>query len=153
MTTSHSSAFAGAYSDLKFVKSRQVAQVVIEIPIEDANRFLEAFGAPNPAREQWMAIAPLIGRPREREEDVATKEPQARRQWSDMRPSARAALMCKETAFWAFLKVKNEQEATAKLKRHCAIESRRELDADETKLMMFNTIESKFNEWREEKHF
>lgn len=150
MTTSHSSAFAGAYSDLKFVKSRQVAQVVIEIPIEEANRFLEAFGAPNPAREQWMAIAPLVNKP------VSTTEPQtepSRRQWSDMRPSARAALLCKETAFLAFLKVKSEQEATDRLKRHCGIQSRRELDADETKLMMFNTIESKFNAWREEKHF
>lgn len=44
-------AFKDTYSDLRFVKSRKVAQVVVELPIEEASRFVEAFGAPDPSKE------------------------------------------------------------------------------------------------------
>jgi len=143
-------AFAGTYSDLRFVKSRKVAQVVIELPIEQANRFLQAFGAPDPSSESWVAIARLNHAP-ETEEAVEPEKP--RRQWDSLRPSARAAILCGETAFLAFLKVKSKEEADAKIKQHCGVSSKRELDQDETKQMMFRTIESKFEAWREERHF
>lgn len=144
------SAFAGTYADLKFVKSRKVAQVVIEMPIEDANRFLSAFGAPDPAAEVWCAIARLNNAP---ETDDTDEPEKPRRQWSELRPSARAAMLCNETAFQAFLKVDSADQAAEKIRRHCGIESRRELDSDETRRMMFSTIESKYEQWCKEHHF
>lgn len=146
------SAFAGTYSDLRFVKSRKVAQVVIELPIEQANRFLQAFGVPDPSKESWVAIARLNHAPVEDEEEAVQPE-KPRRQWDDLRPSARAAILCGETAFLVFLKVKTKEEADAKIKQHCGISSKRELDQDETKAMMLRTIESKFEAWRQERHF
>jgi len=143
-------AFAGTYSDLRFVKSRKVAQVVIELPIEQANRFLQAFGAPDPSSESWVAIARLNHAP-ETEEAVEPEKP--RRQWNDMRPSGRAALLCKETSFMAFLKVRSEKEAVEKLRSHCGVRSRSELDEDETKRMKFEFVERDFEKWREQKHF
>ena len=143
-------AFAGTYSDLRFVKSRKVAQVVIELPIEQANRFLQAFGAPDPSSESWVAIARLNHAP-ETEETVESEKP--RRQWDSLRPSARAAILCGETAFLAFLKVRSKEEATEKLKNHCGVSSRKEFDADETKRMMFELVERDFEKWREQKHF
>lgn len=137
------SAFAGTYADLKFVKSRRVAQVVIEMPIEDANRFLQAFGAPNPAEEIWLAIAGLNHAPETHDSEQFEKPP---RHWEELRPSARCAMFCKSPAFWVWLGVTSENEAIEKVKKHCGIRSRRELDFDETKLMMFRTIESKFQE-------
>ena len=151
MTTSHSNAFAGAYADLRFVKSRKVAQVVIELPIEEANRFLSAFGAPDPSQERWVGLAPLNIRPAQ--EDLPEPDEKPRRQFNELRPSARAAIMCKEAAFWVFLKVDGESQAIAKLKRHCGIDSRRELDQDETKRMKFEMTERDYQRWREEKHF
>ncbi len=50
-------AFQGSYCDMKFIKSRSVAQVVIEIPIEQAAAFVAAFGAPDPAKECPVAGA------------------------------------------------------------------------------------------------
>jgi hypothetical protein len=143
-------AFAGTYSDLRFVKSRKVAQVVIEMPIEDANRFLVAFGAPDPGREVWCAIARLNNAP---EPDNAIQLEKPRRQWDSLRPSARAAMLCNETAFQAYIKVQDAEQAAEKVRRHCGIESRRELDADETKRMKFEMVERDFQRWREEKHF
>jgi len=149
-----SGAFAGAYSDLRFIKSRKVAQVVIELPIEQANRFLAAFGAPDPTSEVWVAIARLNHAPdsgKMVEEQVEAEKP--RRQWSEMRPSARAAILCGETAFQAFLKVRSKDDAAAKLRAHCGVGSRSEFDTDETARMRFEMVERDFQRWREEKHF
>lgn len=145
-------AFSGTYSDLRFVKSRKVAQVVIEMPIEDANRFLSAFGAPDPAREVWCAIARLNHAPIKDEE--ATIQPEkSRQQWDNLRPSARAAILCGETAFAVFLKCKTKEEAADKLRKHCGVKSRSEFNTDETARMKFEFVEREFQRWREEKHF
>jgi hypothetical protein len=50
-------AFQGSYADLKFIKSRSVAQVVVELPIEEAAAFVAAFGAPVPGSECPVALA------------------------------------------------------------------------------------------------
>lgn len=150
------SAFAGCYSDLRFIKSRKVAQVVIELPIEQANRFLQAFGAPDPSKETWVAIARLNHAPESDNSNDATElhEPEKpRRQWEHLRPSARAAMLCDQDAFLAFLKVRNKVEADAKIKAHCGIGSKRELDSDETKLMLFKMIEQLFEAWKSQHHF
>ena len=49
----------GTYSDFKIIKSRNVAQVIIEIPLEIANDFISMFGVPRPDEEIWVAIAEL----------------------------------------------------------------------------------------------
>lgn len=53
--------FQGNYSDLKFIRTRGVCQIVVEIPLEDGQRFVAAFGAPSPANEVPVAIARLQG--------------------------------------------------------------------------------------------
>ena len=51
---------AGTYADFKFVKTRKVVQVVIEIPSEQSAHALKILGGmPNPAAEQPVAIALL----------------------------------------------------------------------------------------------
>lgn len=143
-------AFAGTYSDLRFVKSRKVAQVVIEMPIEDANRFLSAFGAPDPAREVWCAIARLNHAPSTHAPDEPEKP---RRHWNDVPATTRAAMLCDQTSFLVFLSVKTKEEAADKLRKHCGVKSRSELNTDETARMKFEMVERDFARWREEKHF
>ena len=50
----------GSYADFRLVKTRSVAQLVIEIPIERAAAFIEAFGIPLPGQEIAVAIARLV---------------------------------------------------------------------------------------------
>lgn len=53
-------AFQATYSDVKFIKTRQVVQFIFEVPIEDATRAMEMLGGmPNPAAEVWCGIARL----------------------------------------------------------------------------------------------
>ena len=47
--------FHGRYHNLRTVISQKVAQVVIEIPMEQMQEFVRLFGAPNP--ETWIALA------------------------------------------------------------------------------------------------
>lgn len=150
------SAFAGTYSDLRFIKSRKVAQVVIEMPIEDANRFLSAFGAPDPANEVWCAIARLNNAPETDDTDEPEKPPVSegpRRQWNTLPATTRAAMLCDDTSFLVFLKVKTKEEAAAKLRSHCGVASRSAFNTDETARMKFEMVERDFKRWREEKHF
>lgn len=145
-----SGAFVGTYSDLRFVKSRKVAQVVIELPIEEANRFLQAFGAPNPTQESWVAIARLNHAPETHDADESEKP---RRQWTDVPATTRAAILCDQTSFLVFLNVKTKEEAASKIRAHCGVKSRRELNTDETARMKFELVERDFQRWREQKHF
>lgn len=47
------------YSDLKFIKTRKVWQIICEVPLEHFDKVNAALGSPNPEFEKWVAIAPL----------------------------------------------------------------------------------------------
>lgn len=43
-------AISGTFADFKLIKTRSVAQLVIEIPIEQSKKAIDAFGFPLPDR-------------------------------------------------------------------------------------------------------
>ena len=47
----------GTYSDFKLIKTRNVVQMIIEVPIEQANQITTKFGMPQPNEEKWVAVA------------------------------------------------------------------------------------------------
>jgi hypothetical protein len=49
----------GEYSDFKLVKTRNVVQMIIEVPIEQATQITERFGIPTPTESCWVAVAKL----------------------------------------------------------------------------------------------
>ena len=55
----NAAAISGDYTDLKFIRTRKVCQVVIEIPMEQASAFIAAFGAPRPDGNVPVALAKL----------------------------------------------------------------------------------------------
>ena len=60
-------AFRATFADMKLVKTRQVAQLIFEIPIEDFDAAYEVLGGmPVPAKERWFGIA-AIKSPEEKE--------------------------------------------------------------------------------------
>lgn len=56
---SQNAVFSGSYADFKLVKTRSVASISIELPIERAEAFVALFGLPQPGKEQAVAIALL----------------------------------------------------------------------------------------------
>ena len=55
-------AFRGTYSDWRLVKTRGVVQVILEIPLADADMAYQILGGmPDASRERWFGIAPLSG--------------------------------------------------------------------------------------------
>lgn len=139
-------AFRATYSDLRFVKSRKVAQVIVELPIEDAGRFVEAFGAPNPATETWVAIARL-------QEPEKAQEKPAKKAWKDLPPSQQAAIRSGEISYWRFLEerygneITSPDDATLQIRRACGVASRTELDKPGAEQMIWKATEDAYYIW------
>ena len=51
-------AVLGTFADCKILKTRSVLQIIVEIPIEQADEALKALGGiPQPSEERWCGIA------------------------------------------------------------------------------------------------
>jgi hypothetical protein len=132
-------AIAGSYSDLKLVKSRSVCQVVVEIPIEQAERFIAAFGMPIPGSEKPVALALLNAEPKKPEEQV-------RRHFAQLPRSQQAALMCNDPAFQKWCG-EDADGSAAYVRRACIVNSRADLDRDEL-LFLFRQQSGRMTERR-----
>jgi hypothetical protein len=141
-------AFSGTYSDLKLVKTRSVAVVHIEIPIEQATAFVAAFGMPLPGSERPVALALL--------KPVATEPPaNDRKSWSAMPRAQRAGILCGDTRFqvWATDRAQAEinpetwpgdpkESAAMYIRWRCGVKSRSELDNSDAIATRFDLMES-----------
>lgn len=141
----------GTFADFKLIKGRKVAQVVIEVPIEEADAALRALGGvPMPHLDRWCAVALLrdsiatlpsastppcvtaADKPMP-VEPVATapKATAPDRPWRDLKFAQQAGIMCSDdTDFWAWLRVDGEAAAADEVRRRCGVASRAELDRD-----------------------
>lgn len=142
-------AIRATYSDLRLVKGRKVAVIHLEIPIEQAESFVAAFGMPNPAEEKWVALARLTTMAKSTE----TRSP---RPFTDLRPSAQAALRGKEPAFQRFLEenyaegalVSSEGQAAELTRTLCGVDSRSALDRNAEAAERWRQISSAYDVWR-----
>jgi hypothetical protein len=135
-------AFKGDYVDLKFIKTRKVAQVHIEIAIEEAAQFIAAFGAPNPSSGIPIAMARI--------------DPNAVPERKGGKLAQRAGILCNEGAFWKFLNERYTREgdyvesinrAAIEVRKICEISSRLQLDHDEEAARKFKDLESSYKAW------
>ena len=135
-------AFKGDYVDLKFIKSRKVAQIWIEIPIEEATQFVADFGAPSPAFGIPVALARL---------DLNAKP-----ELKGGKLCQRAGILCTEGAFVKFLaehvwkKSLDECDPfdpSVTLRIYCDVTSRRELDHNEEAAKKFIELEASYRAW------
>ena len=59
-------AFTATYSDWKVIKTRQVVQIVLEVPLKAAGHAYNVLGGmPNFESESWVAVA-LLNKPDEK---------------------------------------------------------------------------------------
>lgn len=128
---------SGSYADMKIVKTRSVMQVVVEIPIEQANSFIEMFGVPVPGAEIPVAIArlnkqnevagagPLRPQPPKPEAEARDTP---RRPFHELPPSQQAALKCNDPDFQQWIGADDAEDAAFRVRRGCQVTSRSELD-------------------------
>jgi hypothetical protein len=141
-------AFSGTYSDLRFVKSRKVAQIIIEIPIEQADGFIQAFGTPNPASETWCAIARLAIA----QDQSVPQKIHKTKSWDELRLSQQAAIRCSDETYRHWLCVDDEESAKSQVRKACEVDSRAELDTDEAAANRWQAMEEEFATWKRTRH-
>jgi hypothetical protein len=156
------SAFRAVYADWKLIKTRGQVQIVLELPIEQADAAYEVLGGmPQPSKERWFAIAALTSpqdsKPAsERPQAVVLDKPQSggKRDWRDMPPSQQAALRCNNVMFTAFLKEERSDdwhEAGADpaecVRLICSVASRSLLNTEHRARVVWKQLDDQFQAW------
>lgn len=133
----------GTYADFKIVKTRSVAQFVVEIPLEQADAAIQMFGLPKASVEQWVAIAAL------REQAVIKSQEGAD-------AIKLAAMLCSNPEFGLYLREQvgmpetdiNDKESVAQaLRTALGITSRTEFHADEDARLAFHRLKGEYDKW------
>lgn len=151
-------AIRATYSGFAMVKTRQVFQIVCEVPLDQAGRVLAVLGVPDPAAERWVGIALLnknsqAGSPPAAGEagagggveatttsatilpaEAAPATPKARRSFEELPPSQQAALKCEDKDFQRWLGVRNPTDAARYVRQLCDVQSRAQI-ADSARSM------------------
>lgn len=153
---SEPAAILATFSDLKLVKTRKVAQLVFEVPIESVRSATEALGWPT--GEQWCGIA-RITKPGPRLDTgpvgggAERPLPQASAAPSSKPNSTRAVMMAKDEEFRRFLSeannwsIVNEPQADLAIKTLCKVKSKADLN-DLPGAAMFDALRRDFHFWR-----
>lgn len=143
------SAFRATYSDWKLVKTRSVVQIVMEVPLADADTAYEILGGmPNPSQERWFGIAALSG------EQPKPKE----RSWRDLGPAQQAGIRCDEPTFVAFLKEQRgddwheTQDAAECVRLICGVTSRSHLNDSHKARVIWHQLDEQYQAWKALEH-
>jgi hypothetical protein len=144
-------AIRGTFADFRLIKSRKVAQLVVELPIEEADAALATLGGlPQPAAERWVALAAL---------NVTSIKPQEKRRFEELKSAMQAGIRCGEPAFWRFLneefgrEIFDEQEAANFVRQRCGVSSRSALNLDPKAAAKWQELDARYMLWlREPQH-
>ena len=159
-------AFKAEYADWKLIKSRRVVQIVLEIPLEEANAAHTSLGGmPNPAESLWLGVARLNTElpPTSSNGDVALsplpgtdgrKPGTQSKAWSSMSPAQQAGIRCNEPPFHLFLaeryavNIRGSIDAVAFVRAHCRVASRADMNADHSAALLWRQLDSEFSTWK-----
>jgi hypothetical protein len=168
-------AVAATFGDFKLVKTRKVAQLILEMPIEHADAALEALGGlPRADKEIWVGVARLHAPPpkalgaqvdteeaieasKSREADPKPKRPSwtpPRRRWDDLPAAQQAGILCTNYAFREYIRIKhnprviNEDMVTSFVRDFCGVVSRADLDKEPYARNKWDQLAEDFDEWR-----
>jgi hypothetical protein len=158
------SAIRAAFSDWKLIRTRQVVQLVFEVPLADADAAYDVLGGmPDSARERWFAIAPLApSTPTAKEEhsaaSIARLQPEekpagAKRTWEEFQPPQQAGIRCGDIKFAIFLEEEYPehwsefQDCADCVRSICAVHSRSELGSDQRARILWTQLDKHFQAW------
>lgn len=149
------SAFKASYSDWRLVKTRGVVQIIVEVPLAEADAAYEILGGmPNPAQERWIALAAISAEAQpERKDSVSTAR--AKRPWMDLQPQQQAGIRCGEEAFRTFLKEEYSDDwheaaddPAACVRLICGVESRAMIGVNQKARVIWRQLDDKFEAWK-----
>lgn len=146
-------AIRAVYADYRRVKGRKVHQIILEIPSELWPEAYAYLGEPSIETSDWYGIARLTGEATERAEQ---KQP---RSFTELRPSAQAALRAKEPRFQRFLQenfgelhgelVSSEEQAAEVTRTLCGVKSRALFDGDADAGDRWRLLNTAYEAWLE----
>lgn len=142
-------AIDGEYSDFKIVRTRSVAQFVVEVPIEQAGEVVRLFGLPIPGKPVRVAIARLA----EPAQIEAKTNGDGKRSWQELSPAQQAGIHCNDPKFWKFLReqgasfVVAAEDAAVWVRDECGVASRSELTTDHRARILWRDIDTRFQAW------
>jgi len=124
-------ALRGTFSDFKLIRGRKCAQIVIEVPLEQADAALQALGGlPNPADERWVAVARL--NPEANQKKPA--EQKERRRFNELPAASQIAIACQSESYREYLRFRyvaewiiGEADAGQWVKNFLGVKSKREV--------------------------
>jgi hypothetical protein len=148
--TDEPAAIKATFFDFRLIKGRKQAQLVLEIPIEEADNALAALGGiPQPQSDHWVAVARLNG--------VAKPEPEPKekRRWEDLKLSMQASIRCNEPAFQRYLREMrgseahgdDDEDAANCVRRICRISSRSALNNNPDAAARWRDLDRHYYAW------
>jgi len=155
-------AFRATYSDWKLIKTRGVVQVVMEIPLADADAAYDVLGGmPVHGKERWFGIAALKSTAEEARAAPRQEVPQHSRpdgakriDWREVQPAAQAGIRCEDAQFRAFLREEmnysradSPRSAADVIREICGVNSRSEFSTDHRKRVLWHQLDSQFQAW------
>lgn len=157
-------AISASLVNMRNVGTHKSVALTIHVPEELAAQVIDAFGWPTMANPVSVAIARL----RDAETDSRTNPsgtPEAARGgrssvtpensirgWPDLKPSQQAGIRCSDNEFREFLYIKHglrnldEDSAADCIRRICGVSSRRELNEDQRKRVLWHQLDREFLE-------
>ena len=145
-------AIQGTFADLKSVKTRSVVQMVVEIPIEQAEQVIKAFGFPQPGAEIAVAVARLDP---EKAKAAPAPSEKPKERFADKRLSVQAGIRCNDPRFQRFISneygqwLRDGEDVADFVRRHCMVGSRKDLDDDiyVSSRERWIALNAEFEEW------
>jgi hypothetical protein len=152
-------AIQGTFADLKSVKTRSVVQMVVEIPIEQAERIVSMFGFPQPGAEIAVAVARLDPEKASPSPPEAPAKPKKR--FSEYSLAEQAGMRCQDAAFQSWLYVRYREQcdgagltmesaseiAASVVRWYCGVDSRRDLDNFTAAGGVWEGFNAEFEQW------
>jgi hypothetical protein len=139
--------FEATYSDMKIVRSRKVMQVIVEMPIENGQKFVSAFGMPSPGEETWVALARLDPKAKDK------PAPKESKRWDQMSSAQQAGIRCAEKSFQAFIADRrgspclSADDAADFVRGFCGVESRASIDGTIGASASWRALDGEYLEW------
>ena len=169
-------AFQATYSDWKLIRSRKVVQVVLEVPIEQADEAYQVLGGmPNPASETWVGVARLTLTPMDEQGNFETPAatvpvrraveeqfreapteaaPRPRKSFAELSPAQQAGIACNEPRFWAFLREKmcrgeviDTTSASIAVRALCGVSSRTQIKPGNAAADLWGDLYGSYQAW------
>lgn len=148
--TDEPAAIRASFSDFRIIKGRKQAQLILEVPIEEADNALAVLGGvPQPHSERWVAVARLNG------VEKPEPEPKEKRKWEDLKLSTQAGIRCSEPGFWHYLNeehafpasIDTEERAADLVRWICGVPSRQGLNDTPEAAEKWRDLDHSYQAW------